>query len=158
MGTYRRIDSRTWTPRSPPSAARVFDSTWPLKMPGHRPVIPRYSRGADAIARHAPAAERRDAPTRRSNAPAPSVRTFRASPTEGDRSYKVSAFIGAVARSILRTTVRTRPLDPQEAFAGAAEARRAGTMSRQRRRNWAVVAAVEHAAGITDRSSAHQRE
>src|SRR4029453_18882701 len=66
--------------------------------------MPRYSRGTDDAARHAPPIERRDAPPISRSAPVPPASQFSASATEGVDSYKASAGIGTVEGSILRTS------------------------------------------------------
>src|SRR5678815_6064024 len=70
--------------------------------------MPRYSRGTDDAARHAPPIERRDAPTISRSAPVPNASQFSASATEGVGSYEASAYIATVDGSILRTS-RCRP-------------------------------------------------
>ena len=70
-----------------------------VQTSGQRPVIPRYSSGADATARQAPIAERREAPTSRSNAPAPSASQFSASASVGERSFRASASIDTVDKA-----------------------------------------------------------
>src|SRR5262245_4392530 len=60
-------------------------------MIGQRPVTPRYSSGAEETARHAPIADRRDAPTTRRMAPALRASQFSALLRSLDRAYETSA-------------------------------------------------------------------
>lgn len=98
------MDSRTCTPRAPPSAVFVVSRWVSPFVCGQCPVIPRYSRGADDAATSAPTADRRDAPTSSNSAPLPSANQFSASLRDVVRSCVGWASIdGSVRSSTLRT-------------------------------------------------------